>query len=108
MTTMLPVLEFSNATFLEGRNTTVRRGARWHGVPAARLRLGDGSLSPPVVLETELRIFRDIDEEALRFEHDPDCRTPQGLLAQLRIHYPGFGEDETVTLCHFNPNTQSG
>lgn len=103
MSTKLPVLEFANATFLEGRNTTVRRGTRWHGVPAARLRLEDGSLSPPVALETELRVFRDIDEDALRFEHDPDCRTLQGLLAQLRIHYPGFGEDETVTLCHFNP-----
>ena len=103
MSTKLPVLEFANATFLEGRNTTVRRGTRWHGVPAARLRLEDGSLSPPVALETELRVFRDIDEDALRFEHDPDCRTLQGLLAQLRIHYPGIGEDEPVPLCHLNP-----
>ncbi|HRN60852.1 MAG TPA: hypothetical protein PLF73_00115 [Luteimonas sp.] len=99
----LPILEFANPVFLPGRNTTVRRGTRWHGVTVARLRLGDGSLSPPVALDTELRSFRDLDEDALRFEHDPDCRTPHGLLAQLRIHYPGFGEDETVTLCHFNP-----
>jgi hypothetical protein len=97
----LPILEFANATFLQGRNTTVRRGARWHGVPAAHLRLADGSLSPPVALQTELRAFRDIDVDALRFEHDPDCRTPQGLLAQMGIHYPGFSPDETVTLCHF-------
>ncbi|QCO67565.2 hypothetical protein E4582_02925 [Luteimonas yindakuii] len=102
MTATLPILEFANATFLPGRNTTVRRGTRWHGVAVARLRLGDGRLSAPVGLETELRVFRDIDADALRFEHDPDCRTPQGLLARLRIHYPGFSDDEIVTLCHFH------
>ncbi|MEN1956613.1 hypothetical protein WCE34_03030 [Luteimonas sp. MJ204] len=96
-----PILEFAHAVFLEGRNTTVRRGTRWHGVPAARLRLEDGRLSPPVALETELKVFRDIGEDALRFEHDPACRTPQGLFAQMGIHYPGFSADETVTLCHF-------
>jgi hypothetical protein len=96
-----PVLEFANATFLQGRNTTVRRGTRWHGVAAARLRLRDGNLSPPVALETELRVLRDLDEEALRFEHDPACRTLPGLFAELQRHYPGIGVDETVTLCHF-------
>ena len=101
MTADLPILEFANATFLEGRNTTVRRGVRWHGVPVARLRLQDGSLSPPVALETELRVLRDLDAEALQFEHDPACRTLQGLLAELGRHYRGISEDETVTLCHF-------
>src|SRR5690606_17990015 len=98
----VPILEFARASFLQGRNTTVRRGTRWLGVAAARLRLEDGSVSPPVVLETGLRVFRDIDEAALRFEHDPACRTLQGLFAQMAIHYPGFREDETVTLCHFH------
>ena len=97
----LPVLEFVNAVFHAGRNTTVRRGTRWHGVPTARLRLADGRLSLPVTLATELRIFRDLDAHALRFEHDPVCRTPQALLVQLQAHYPGFAEDEIVTLCHF-------
>ncbi|MEN1940785.1 hypothetical protein WCE41_06955 [Luteimonas sp. MJ246] len=98
----LPVLEFANAVFLDGRNTTVRRGTRWLGVPVVRLRLRDGSLSPPVALETEQRAFRDLDEAALRFEHDPACRRPAGLFAQLAIHYPGFNPDEIVTLCHFD------
>ena len=102
MTAVVPILDFANPTFLEGRNTTVRRGTRWHGVPVARLRLADGGLSSPMALETELRAFRDIDAETLRFEHDPGCRTPQGLLARMEIHYPGFSADETVTLCHFH------
>lgn len=101
MSEPLPILEFAHPLFLRGRNTTVRRGTRWHGVPFARLRLDDGSLSPPVALETEVRVFRDLDADALRFEHDPACRTPGGLLAVLRQHYPGFNADGTVTLCHF-------
>lgn len=97
----VPILEFAHPVFLPGRNTTVRRGTRWHGVPFARLRLGDGGLTRPVSLHTEVRVFRELDAHALRFEHDPACRTPEGLLAVLRIHYPGFGEDDAVTLCHF-------
>ena len=97
----MPILEFARATFLAGRNTTVRRGTRWHGVPAARLRLADGGLSPPVALETVLRVFRELDEADLRFEHDPACRTPTGLFDELALHHAGFGEDETVRLCHF-------
>jgi len=101
VTAVHPILEFENATFLHGRNTTVRRGTRWHGIPAARLRCRDGSLSPTVELETEVRVLRDLDEDALRFEHDPACRTPQGLFAELQRHYPGISQDQIVTLCHF-------
>ena len=97
----LPVLGFARAVFRKGRNTTVRRGTRWLGVPRVRLQFEDGRLSPPVALETEARPFRDLDAHALRDEHDPACRTPSGLFAELARHYPGFSEDETVTLCHF-------
>ena len=97
----LPVLGFARAVFRAGRNTTVRRGTRWLGVTRARLQLGDGRLSDPVALETEARPFRELDAHALRDEHDPACRTPSGLFAELARHYPGFGVDETVTLCHF-------
>ena len=34
-------------------------------------------------------------------EHDPACRTPPGLLAVMQQLYPGFEQDETVTLVHF-------
>lgn len=97
-----PILDFANATFNDGRNTTVRRGSRWHGVARARLRLPDGSLSSPVALQTELKRFDALTAQDLRFEHDPRCRTVQGLLAELRRHYPGFDPDDVVTLCHFD------
>ena len=98
----LPGLEFARAMFHAGCNTTVRRGRRWHGVAAARLRLADGRLSAPVTLTTQLRVFSGLDAQALRFEHDPDCRTPAGLLLRLQQHYPGFAADEIVTVCHFH------
>lgn len=96
----MPILEFARATFLAGRNTTVRRGTRWHGVPAARLRLADGGLSPPVALETVLRVFRELDEADLRFEHDPACRTPTGLSAARMVHVGEVSELPDAELGH--------
>lgn len=97
----LPVLYFNAPLFNRGRNTTVRRGRKWHGVAQARLQLGDGSLSPPVRLQTELKRFSAITDADLRFEHDPDCRRAGGLLLVLQRVYPGFSAEEEVTLCHF-------
>jgi len=95
------VLEFRTPVFLDGRNLTVRRGAHWHGVAEARLRLADGGLSPPVALETEVRSFADLTAADLMYEHDAGCRTPAGLLAELQRIYPGFGAHERVTLVRF-------
>lgn len=97
-----PVLSFNLPRFNRGRNTTVRRGCKWHAVAEARLQLGDGSLSPPIGLHTELRRFSAITEADLLFEHDPACRTVAGLLRVLQGLYPGFSAEEEVTLCHFD------
>ncbi len=97
-----PILFFSLPLFNRGRNTTVRRGSKWRAVAEARLRLADGSLSPPVRLQTEARKFSALTEADLRFEHDPDCRTVGGLLLVLQRLYPGFSAEEEVTLCHFD------
>ena len=96
------MLSFSTPVFNRGRNTTVRRGRKWHAVAEARLQLGDGSLSPPVKLQTEVKEFLALADADLRFEHDPACRTVGGLLLALRRLYPGFGAEEEVTLCHFD------
>jgi hypothetical protein len=98
----IPVLEFDNPTFHAGRNTTIRRGDRWLGVPQARLRLRDGSLSAAVPLETELKKFLALSARELQFEHDPHCRTIEGLLLELQRIYPGFDPGEDVTVCTFD------
>ena len=99
-----PMLSFRVPAFNRGRNTTVRHGRKWHGVTHARLQLGDGSLSPPLELHTELKRFSTITEADIRFEHDPACRTVGGLLRVLQSLYPGFSAEEEVTLCHFDFN----
>ena len=97
-----PVLSFRVPVFNHGRNTTVRRGRKWHAVAQARLQLDDGSLSQPVELQTELKEFSALIGAELRHEHDPACRTVAGLLLVLQQLYPGFGPEEEVTLCHFD------
>ncbi len=96
-----PLLTFVNPLFHRGRNTSVRRGNRWHGVAQARLQCAAGHPQPTVTLATELRQFSTLTAADLRDEHDPACRTPDGLLDVLQQIYPGFQPDETVTLVHF-------
>ena len=102
------MLSFNAPVFNHGRNTTVRRGRKWHAATEARLRLGDASLSPPVELHTELKRFSALTDADLRFEHDPACRTVGGLLSMLQRLYPGFDAEEEVTLCHFDFNGGHG
>lgn len=104
----LPVLAFDVPQFHPGRNTTVRRGRKWHEVTHARLQLGDGSLSPPLELQTEVKEFSALTEADLQFEHDPACRTAGGLLLVLQRLYPGFSAEEEVTLCHFDFDNRQG
>ncbi|MBB1472446.1 hypothetical protein H5368_05335 [Luteimonas sp. MC1782] len=99
---MIPILEFDNPIFHPGRNTTIRRGDRWHPVPQVRLRLRDGSLSPPTALETALKTFSDLSQSDIAFEHDPKCRSLAGLLREMQRIYPGFDPGEDITVCHFN------
>ncbi len=102
MTDPLPLLGFANPQFHTGRNTSVRRGNRWHGVPQARIEQAAGVHSQPLALHTELRRFDTLTSVDLRDEHDPRCRTPEGLLAVMQQLYPGFQRDEAVTLVHFD------
>lgn len=97
----VPLLGFATPLFHTGRNTSVRRGQRWHGAPRACIEYAPGQLSAPLELRTELRRFDTLTAADLADEHDPACRTPPGLLAVMQQLYPGFEQDETVTLVHF-------
>ncbi|WP_449465660.1 hypothetical protein [Stenotrophomonas humi] len=97
----LPLLGFANPQFHTGRNTSVRRGDRWHGIAQVRIEQGAGRHSAPLPLLTELRRFDTLTTADLHDEHDPACRTPEGLLTVMRQLYPEFQADEIVTLVHF-------
>ncbi|WP_305805896.1 hypothetical protein [Stenotrophomonas sp. YIM B06876] len=96
-----PVIDYVTPLFNVGQNLTVRRGTEWHGVPEARMQLAHGQLSPPRPLQTEVRRFDTLVAADLQHEHDPRCRTPEGLLAELQRIYEGFSAEETVTLVRF-------
>ena len=51
-----PILDFRTPVFHPGRNLTVRRGQRWHGVAETRLDLGHGALSAPLALQELLNV----------------------------------------------------
>lgn len=102
MTSPMPLLGFSHPVFHTGRNTSVRRGGRWYGVTWACIEAGSGQPSRPVELQTELRRFDALTAAELADEHDPACRTPDGLLAVMQQLYPGFQPHEEVTLVHFD------
>lgn len=97
----LPLLDFVNPQFHPGRNTSVRRGERWHGVSRAQLQRHPDGPAITVALSTRLLRFDTLTCADLRDEHDPRCRTPDGLLQVLRRIYPGFDAGERVTLVHF-------
>ena len=97
----LPELGFARPCFHPGRNTSVRRGERWHGVAAASVHVVAEQPPRTVALHTELRRFAELTDADLRDEHDPACRSPAGLLAVMQALYPGFAPDEVVTLVHF-------
>jgi len=93
-------LLFQKPDFHQGVNVTVRRGAKWFGM----LEVGDyveieategfenegmtGNYGYHLVLGVAfVKDLDDIDSELLKFEHDPTCRTDDGLLKCLREVY---------------------
>lgn len=96
-----PALGFSPPMFNRGRNTTVCRGRKRHALPQVRLQPGDGSLSPSVKPQTELKEFPALGDTDIRFEHDLDCGNVDGWLLVLQRSYPRFSAEEKITLCRF-------
>lgn len=97
-------LKFASPIFNDGLNLTVRRGSKWHGHQGEMVEVVglDGEVyGQTQVRSSQLRRFADILQRDLDYEHDPLCRTYQGLLDDMRIVYDGFEEDEVVTLLWF-------
>ena len=45
--------------------------------------------------------FKDIKVEDIKYEHDPKCRTTNGLSKVLLSIYPDFDVDTIVTILYF-------
>ena len=100
-------LLFTNPAFNEDINVTVRRGTKW----VEKSKIGDNlniketgkdeSIAKGRILDLDTFKANEIPEIYLGLEHDPSCRDITGLLNELRRVYPGFKDDETVTVIMF-------
>lgn len=94
-------MKFSNPTFNDGLNLTVRRGSKWHLSRHVNIELGADHIITAEGVSTRLMKFSDIDDADLRHEHDPACCTVDGLFKVMQEVYPDFTRDEDVTLVYF-------
>jgi len=89
-------LQFNNPIFKSGENITVRRGVKWSlEDEAIILGLGERPIG------AQVKRFADITDYDLINEHDPDCRSKDGLLSVMEGIYDKFDTKEIVTLVSF-------
>ena len=102
-------LQFDNPIFRQGKNFTVRLGEKWK----EQLHIGDFIEIEGWHGFAEIRCIHvcklaDIPEKILELEHDPFCRTWEGLVKILQKVYPTLNnieseaiEETTVTCLGF-------
>ena len=91
---------FNNPVFHDGINCTVRHGYKW-----ANLRIGEEILlngdKRASVKKLLICRFNEIKEKDISCEHDPECRTIDGLLSTLSKLYSNFSNNSVVTVIYF-------
>ena len=100
----MDTMKFNLMEFRDELNVTVRRGSRWsdakgpvviaHAGDFERSRIGE-------ILFTKMMRFCDLTNSDIIDEHDPKCRTTDGLFGVMCDTYPNFDEREIVTLVFF-------
>ena len=104
-------LHFISGTFHSGLNITVRRGLEWFRkglIPGQTITL---CVSPPgqdhtVVGQARVAFvmaaqIETIPDELMIYEHEPSCRTKEGLLAAMSRVFGEVRADEIVTVIGF-------
>jgi len=96
----LKVIHFNKPVFHDGTNCTVRYGYKW-----ADLKIGEEILlngdRRAIVKKLLICRFKEIKKEDILCEHDPKCRTIDGLFDVLSEIYPGFSNNSVVTIIYF-------
>lgn len=101
-----PVLQFKNPVFKEGVNVTVWHGDKWlHKVAVGdtvSIAETDGdTLGAALVVGLLYMPARLIPLEVLELEHDPKCRTRDGLFEVMKEVYPDFTIHSPCTVVLF-------
>jgi hypothetical protein len=102
-------MEFQNMIFFRGVNLTIRKGPKWYErtKPGDKLylippggRATNASMVGRVVYIAYLPLGF-VPESWLALEHDPDCRTVEGMAAALMLAYGEVKVDDLVTVIFF-------
>lgn len=105
-------LDFLNPKWHYGYNVTVRLGDKWlcktnPGDKVSIYRTGAvAPLASGVIIQAEIMRFGDVRIKDLWIEHDPECRTPDGLIKAMLRAYPEFDLDSHVTVLIFDIDTE--
>jgi len=93
-------IHFNNPVFHDGINCTVRRGYKW-----ANLKIGEEILlngdRRAIIKKLLICRFNEIEKKDILCEHDPKCRTIDGLFDVLSEIYSGFSNNSVVTIIYF-------
>jgi hypothetical protein len=99
---------FHNAIFSKGRHLTIRKGSEWYQsiTKGEILTLVDmetgGHSKTGKVLRVEVMKFKDVPEDILRTSLNPDCKSKDGLLNNMKSIYLDFKpEEDEVSLIFF-------
>jgi len=98
-------LYFNNAVFEPGLNATVRRGNRWTNAKGKAFvvkETGNKEAIGAARVVSVLKIpFKDVTNFDVENEHDPKCRTIEGLFDELNSVYKDFSVEDNVCIVYF-------
>jgi hypothetical protein len=99
-------LKFRNPIFDEiNLKLTIRLGVKWLDKEGRGAYVTDShgkiEYGYASIIKTELVRFCDIKAKDLEFQHDPDCRSYNGIWNTMKLIYPDMTERSWVTLVFF-------
>ena len=101
----LKTLLFSNPVFHNGINVTCRNGYKWAGEMGSIVNVRDTDGTTDYGLAHVLGVMTvcldRVPESVLALEHDPSCRTREGIIAEMKEVYGDDLKDDAPTTVLF-------
>lgn len=98
-------LYFLNPVFNKGTNLTCRKGIKW-ATATGKVPIYETGTENfhgfANIIDVQVMPFNMLEDEDLRYEHDPSCHDVRGLNDAMHGAYPNFDERELVTLVYFD------